>query len=68
MLLAKTIAAVATASLLVVLPLGCAGALEIKAMYPPPLRTVLSELIPKFERSKVKTVIKFLLCAIIMKI
>jgi molybdate transport system substrate-binding protein len=49
-LLAKTIAAVATASLLAVLPLGCAGALEIKAMYPPPLRTVLSELIPKFER------------------
>jgi molybdate transport system substrate-binding protein len=50
MLSAKSFAAVATASLLVALTLGCAGALEIQAMYPPPLRTVLGELLPKFER------------------
>jgi molybdate transport system substrate-binding protein len=31
--------------------LGPARAAEIKVMYPPPLRTVLSELIPQFERS-----------------
>src|SRR5713101_4385855 len=46
----KPVASAGTASLLIMLTLGSAGAAEIKAMYPPPLRTVLSELIPKFER------------------
>ena len=30
--------------------LGSVGAAEIKVMYPPPMRTMLSELIPEFER------------------
>ena len=48
----KAIASVGTASFLLMLLLGAtAGAAEIKAMYPPPLRTMLSELIPAFERA-----------------
>jgi molybdate transport system substrate-binding protein len=34
-----------------VLLLGAADAAEIKVMYPPPLRTLLSELIPQFEQA-----------------
>ena len=40
----------AVATILLPLLLGSARAAEIKVMYPPPLRTVLSELIPQFER------------------
>jgi molybdate transport system substrate-binding protein len=48
---AKVIA-LATASGLFLMPLfGAAGAAEIKVMYPPPLRTMLSKLIPQFERA-----------------
>ena len=43
------VASAGTASLLVMLLLGPAPAAEIKVMYPPPMRTVLSELIPQFE-------------------
>lgn len=45
--------AAGAASFLIVLPLliGPAHAADIKVMYPPPLRTVLSELIPQFERA-----------------
>jgi molybdate transport system substrate-binding protein len=45
------VASAGTASLLVMLLLGSATAAEIKVMYPPPMRTVLSELIPQFERT-----------------
>ena len=45
------VASAGTASLLVMLLLGPAPAAEIKVMYPPPMRTVLSELIPQFERT-----------------
>jgi molybdate transport system substrate-binding protein len=44
-------AAATVTSLLVTLMLGPARAADIKVMYPPPLRTVLSELIPQFERA-----------------
>jgi molybdate transport system substrate-binding protein len=37
--------------LVILLLLGPAGAAEINVMYPPPLRTVLIELIPQFERA-----------------
>jgi molybdate transport system substrate-binding protein len=47
----KIVAGAGTAGLLVVLLLGAAGAAEIKVMYPPPMRTMLSELIPAFERA-----------------
>jgi molybdate transport system substrate-binding protein len=48
----RPLAAAGTASLLVILLLiDPADAAEIKIMYPPPLRTVLSELIPQFERA-----------------
>ncbi len=47
----KVVAGAGTAGLLVVLLLGAAGAAEIKVMYPPPMRTMLSELIPAFERA-----------------
>ena len=40
-----------TVSLLVMLLLGSAAAAELKVMYPPPLRTMMSELIPQFERA-----------------
>jgi molybdate transport system substrate-binding protein len=39
------------ATLLSILPVGMANAAEIKVMYPPPLRTMLAELIPQFERT-----------------
>jgi len=42
---------VAAAGLLLMLHLGSARTAEINIMYPPPLRTVLSELIPQFERA-----------------
>jgi molybdate transport system substrate-binding protein len=45
------VAAAGTAGLLVMLLVGSAPAAEIKVMYPPPMRTVLSELIPRFERT-----------------
>ena len=45
------VASAGTASLLVMLLLGSAPAAEIKVMYPPPMRTMLSELIPQFERA-----------------
>jgi len=45
------IASAGTAGFLVMLLLGSAGAAEIKVMYPPPMRTMLSELIPQFERA-----------------
>ena len=45
------VASAGTAGLLVMLLLGSAPAAEIKVMYPPPMRTVLSELIPQFERT-----------------
>lgn len=47
----KTAAAAATTSLVMLLPVVAARAAEIKVMYPPPLRTMLSELIPQFERA-----------------
>jgi molybdate transport system substrate-binding protein len=47
---APLVACAGTASLLVMLLLGSAPAAEIKVMYPPPMRTMLSELIPEFER------------------
>ena len=47
----KAIASAGTVSLLAMLLIGAAGAAEIKVMYPPPLRTMLSELIPQFERA-----------------
>jgi molybdate transport system substrate-binding protein len=40
-----------TAIPLLMLLIGVAGAAELKVMYPPPLRTVLSELIPQFEHA-----------------
>jgi molybdate transport system substrate-binding protein len=43
-------AAVAAGSLFLMVDLGRADAGEITVMYPPPLRTVMSELIPRFER------------------
>jgi molybdate transport system substrate-binding protein len=45
------VASAGTASVLAMLLLGPAPAAEIKVMYPPPMRTVLSELIPQFERA-----------------
>jgi molybdate transport system substrate-binding protein len=42
---------IAAATSLLLLLLGPAQAAEIKAMYPPPLRTLLSELIPQFEQA-----------------
>src|SRR5262245_19161638 len=45
------IASAGTAGFLVMLLLVSAGAAEIKVMYPPPMRTMLSELIPQFERA-----------------
>jgi molybdate transport system substrate-binding protein len=41
----------ATAVSLLALLVGPAAAAEIKIMYPPPMRTMLSELIPQFERA-----------------
>src|SRR5215470_4375431 len=41
----------ATAACLLALLVEPAGAAEIKIMYPPPMRTMLSELIPQFERA-----------------
>jgi molybdate transport system substrate-binding protein len=41
----------ATAACLLALLSGPVGAAEIKIMYPPPMRTMLSELIPQFERA-----------------
>jgi molybdate transport system substrate-binding protein len=46
-----TVAAALTSGLFLMPLFGAAGAAEIKAMYPPPLRTMLSELIPQFERA-----------------
>jgi molybdate transport system substrate-binding protein len=45
------VASAGTASLFAMLLLGSAHAAEIKVMYPPPLRTMLSELLPQFERA-----------------
>jgi molybdate transport system substrate-binding protein len=45
------LASAGSAGLLLMLLLGAAHATEIKVMYPPPLRTMLSELIPQFERA-----------------
>jgi molybdate transport system substrate-binding protein len=45
------VASAAKAGLLVMLLVGSAPAAELKVMYPPPMRTVLSELIPQFERT-----------------
>ena len=42
---------IAAATSLLLLLLGPAQAAEIKAMYPPPLRTMLAELIPQFEQA-----------------
>jgi molybdate transport system substrate-binding protein len=42
---------VAVATSLLLLLLGPAQAAEIKVMYPPPLRTLLAELIPQFEQA-----------------
>ena len=42
---------IAAATSLLLLLLGPAQAAEIKAMYPPPLRTLMSELIPQFEQA-----------------
>jgi molybdate transport system substrate-binding protein len=42
--------AIAVSLLLTLLP-ATAGAAEIKVMYPPPLRTMLAELLPQFERT-----------------
>ena len=42
---------IAAATSLLLLLLGSAQAAEIKVMYPPPLRTLLSELIPQFEQA-----------------
>ena len=47
----RTVAAALTSGLFLMPLFGAAGAAEIKAMYPPPLRTMLSELIPQFERT-----------------
>jgi molybdate transport system substrate-binding protein len=44
------VASAGTAGFLLMLLLGSVGAAEIKVMYPPPMRTMLSELIPQFER------------------
>jgi molybdate transport system substrate-binding protein len=42
---------IAAATSLLLLLLGPAQAAEIKVMYPPPLRTLMSELIPQFEQA-----------------
>src|SRR5258707_8393428 len=42
---------VAAATSLLLLVLGPTEAAEIKAMYPPPLRTMVAELIPQFEQA-----------------
>jgi molybdate transport system substrate-binding protein len=47
----RRVASAAAAGLLLTLLIDPADAAEIKIMYPPPLRTVLSELIPQFERA-----------------
>ena len=44
------VASAGTAGFLLMLLLGSVGAAEIKVMYPPAMRTMLSELIPEFER------------------
>jgi molybdate transport system substrate-binding protein len=47
----KSIASTGVVSLFLMLLIGASGAAELKVMYPPPLRTVLSELIPQFEHA-----------------
>jgi molybdate transport system substrate-binding protein len=45
----RAVASAGAVSLFLFLLIEAAGAAELKVMYPPPLRTVLSELIPQFE-------------------